>query len=74
MTLSDPSRLLTAATGFMARQALLESRRNGLFAALTEGLAGPEAFAAAIGRRLRTRRILAVAMATQGLLDMAPQG
>lgn len=74
MTLADPSRLLAAATGFMAAQALFESSRIGLFAALADGPAGPEALAAATGRPLRTVRLLAAAMTSQGLLATGPQG
>lgn len=74
MTLSDPSRLLATATGFMAAQALFESNRIGIFAALAHGPATPEALAAATGRPLRTVRLLAAAMAAQGLLSVGPQG
>lgn len=74
MTLADPSRLLAAATGFMAAQALFESSRIGLFAALATGPATADSLAAATGRPLRTVRLLAAAMASQGLLTTGPQG
>lgn len=74
MTLSDPSLLLATATGFMAAQALFEASRIGLFVALGAGPAGPEALAAATGRPLRTVRLLAAAMAAQGLLSVGPDG
>lgn len=72
--LADPSRMLAAATGFMAAQALFEASRIGLFAALAGGPLGAEGLAAATGRPLRTVRLLAAAMTAQGLLEAVPQG
>ncbi|MFS0911572.1 methyltransferase dimerization domain-containing protein [Microbacterium sp. 179-I 3D2 NHS] len=67
-TLPDAARILDLATGYMASQQLFQASRIGLFAAVADGADTVTAIAERCGIGERIARILADAMASQGLL------
>lgn len=64
----DAARILDIATGYMASKQLFQASRIGLFSAVAAGADTSEAIAARCGVSERIARLLADAMAAQGLL------
>lgn len=69
MTSPDPTRLVAAATGFMAAKQLFTASDTGLFAALRDGPLTEDDLARHTGLPARSARILADAMVGLGLLE-----